>query len=210
MSTSSLPRERADRINRPASRARTVDHVSGPPHSAHGKLFAADRHGGYNGVSIVLFWIGVPAIGLLLVATAIEAQRAYLMLNLILSVPMIVYALRRLVRGFPRAPDQSPLLAVTARLATIVMMLALLALGISGPAMVLIGGEQAALFGWATEGAPLPGGQPIATIAARTNQIAIIVLMVTLAIHLLFAVSYAVRGMNTMLLRMRHPVKDGY
>lgn len=210
MNATTQPRERADRISRPASRARTADHISGPPHSAHNRVFATDRHGGYSFTSIVWFWLGVPAVGALLIIATLGADRAYVILNLALSVPMIIYAARRMVRGFPRAPDQHLALSALARLATLAILVALIALGVSAPLMVLADAGFASSIGIALPQQSSGIWPVIGAIARAVNDGALTGLTVAVAIQLLMAVSYAARGMTNVLLRMRHPVKGGH
>jgi len=203
------PIPRSERMSRPASRARSRDNISGPPHSAHDNPFAADSFGGYSTTSIVLHWLMALAMGVLIIAIAVGALELHVLLGLLASPVLLAYAVRRLLRGFARAPDEPVWLALVARLSMIALLLSIVALAISGIALPAVDTGAYALPGITFPDPAWPGDPVWAGRLEAIHATAAVVLFAALALHLVLVLSYSVRGLTSIALRMRHPVDGG-
>lgn len=208
MNDQSVPR--SERMSRPASRARSKNNVSGPPHSAHKAPFKADRFGGYSAASITLHWLVAIAVGGLIVTSAMQALATHVSVGLLLAPLLLFHAARRLVRGFPRAPDEPAWLALIGRLAMIALLIATLTLTLTGIALPAVDAGAYSLPGMTFPSPPWPGEPVWAARLGAMHAMAATVLFAALAIHLVLAVSYGLRGLTAVALRMRHPVDNGH
>ncbi|MEQ8401265.1 MAG: cytochrome b/b6 domain-containing protein [Roseitalea porphyridii] len=186
-----------------------ADRPSGPPHSAERRPLPADRFGGYSPLSIGLHWLGFLLIAALAATFWLERLDLHLLVGIIAAPVLLVHAVRRFARGFPRAPDEPAPAALIARLAIVVMLVAMIMLALTGLAMPLAAGLPATVLGVALPVPPWPPQPAIAATAASVHAGAAIALAGGLGVHLLAAVGYGARGMHAVTGRVVRPVRHG-
>lgn len=181
---------------------------SGPPHSAAKRPLPDDRFGGYAPLSIALHWLSVLFTAMLLVTAWLGRLELHALAGFVAAPFLLVHTLRRLLRGFPRAPDEPAILSFVARLAIIAMLLAMLALAASGLAIVLATDRFGALFG---AGIVLPWSPApvLAAIAQTVHAGAAQLFVIAAALHLLAAIGYGARRMHGVTARIIRPVRAG-
>lgn len=186
-----------------------AERPSGPPHSAERRPLSADRFGGYSLLSIGLHWLGFLLIAAMAATFWLERLDLHLLVGIIAGPVLLVHAVRRFARGFPRAPDEPAATALIARLAILVMLAAMIVLALTGLAMPLADGLPATVLGVALPVPPWPPQPAIAEVARALHAGAAIALAGGLGVHLLAAVGYGARGMHAVTGRVVRPVRHG-
>ena len=182
---------------------------SGPPHSEEPHPLPADRFGGYNAFSLALHWLSAAMIAMLL--AALVAGRGELHASLtILAAPIVLFgATWRLLRGFARPADLPAALCLMARLLALAMLIASIALALSGLAMPLAGDGALTLFGQRLLTAPWPADAELAARLGRLHGAAGAMLVAGAAVHLVLAGAHAALGLHAINRRPFTPVRGG-
>lgn len=186
-----------------------AERPSGPPHSAERRPLPADRFGGYTALSITLHWLTLVVIAILVAAWFVDRPDLHLVAGIVAAPVLLVHAVRRFARGFPRAPDEPAATALIARLAILFMLAAMIVLALSGLAMPLAAGLPATVLGIALPVLPWPANPAIANVAATLHAGAAIALAGGIGVHLLAAIGYGARGMHAVTARVVRAIPAG-
>ncbi|WP_306117969.1 MULTISPECIES: cytochrome b/b6 domain-containing protein [unclassified Roseitalea] len=190
-------------------KARSDTLVSGPPHSAHERPLRADRHGGYNRISVALHWLAALAMIVLTFLVGIEAIETHVRLGMIVAPLLVLHAIRRLLRGFPRPADEPALASLLARLTMIALLIAVPVLAMTGLALPAARGVPYTLFGAALPALPWSGDRALAALLGWVHLAAAATAFLALIAHLLVALSYSLRGLRSVIARIGTPVDRG-
>ncbi|MBO6636745.1 MAG: hypothetical protein JJ920_01590 [Roseitalea sp.] len=190
------------------ARAAPDERPSGPPHSAGKRLVPADSHGGYAPLSIALHWLSVLFAAALVLTAWSGRPDLHALAGLVAAPFLLVHALRRLVRGFPRAPDEPAILSLAARLAIIAMLLAMIAIALSGLTIIAASDGFARLFG-AEFVLPWPPTPALAAMVQSVHGAAAQAFIAAAGLHVLAALGYGARHMQAVTVRIIRPVRTG-
>lgn len=181
---------------------------SGPPHSAAKQPLPADRFGGYGSLSVVLHWLSVLFAATLLLTAWLDRPDLHGLAGLVATPFLLAHTLRRLKRGFPRAPDEPAILSFAARLAIIAMLLAMLVIVLTGLGIVLASDRIAGLTG-ADIALPWAPAPELVAAAFAWHGAATQLFLAAAGLHLLAALGYGARRMHAVTIRIVRPVPGG-
>lgn len=190
------------------ARAEPEERPSGPPHSAAKRPVPGDRLGGYAPFSVALHWLSVLFAAMLVLTAWLGRPELHSLAGLVATPFLLVHALRRLARGFPRAPDEPAILSFVARLAIIAMLLAMLVIVLSGLSILLSSDRIAGLAGpdfmlsW-------PPSPALTAMAQSVHGAAAQAFIAAAGLHLLAALGYGARRMHAVTIRIVRPVSGG-
>jgi len=164
---------------------------------------APDPANGYTLASVVLHWIGALAV----IAGIVSLWTAYhVSVGLCIALILIVRVIVRFHAGFPRVGDWPIALSLVSRLSMITLLLAMMALAISGPLMPMAGGTPYQVFGFQIGTVSWDGNGPLLSFLDTVHTIAAWALYGALALHLLFALRALNDRSDGVLRRIMRPL----
>jgi len=198
-----------DAMAEQTAKAGPEERPSGPPHSAAKRPLPADRLGGYAPLSVALHWLSVLFAATLVLTAWLGRPDLHGLAGLVASPFLLFHALRRLARGFPRAPDEPAIVSFVARLAIIAMLLSMLVIVLSGLTIHLSSSDGTAGLAGSDIGLPWLSIPALAAVAQSAHGIAAQAFIAAAGLHLLAALGYGARRMHTVTIRIVRPVAGG-
>ncbi|AXS41325.1 cytochrome b [Breoghania sp. L-A4] len=178
-----------------------------------------DTRAGYGWISIALHWlVAVLVIALFLIGEQFEdlgreagasLRALHVSIGMIAVVTVLARIAWRFTQGNPKKAEDPRLILLLSILVQWGLILATLALVITGPLSIWTTGQPIDVFGMVQLASPLERNRELHEAMEEIHEVASSVLLPLVALHVLGALKHAVLDRDGIFMRMLRPAREG-